>query len=179
MIHDPALVDRLSQYSASPYAGDAYRAARVNLDPLAPSTSGGRWMPKGEVAVLYASCERDGALAELAFHWSQITPFPTKPAVIHFLRVGVERMIRFEQLDLEKLGVERARYGDINYERTQVIGAAAAFLGFDGLIVPSARWRCENLILFANERDLSVVLEVVDTEPVDLRAWAAAHGMIE
>ena len=136
-------------------------------------------MPKGETAVLYASCERDGALAELAFHWSQITPFPTRPAVIHFLKVGVERIIRIEQPDLEKLGVERARYSDVNYGRTQAVGAAAAFLGYDGLIVPSARWRCENLILFANERDLSTMLEVVDTEPVDLRAWARARGMIE
>ncbi len=136
-------------------------------------------MPKGETAVLYASCERDGALAELAFHWSQIDPFPTKPAVIHQLGVGVKKIIRLEQSDLEKLGVERARYGDINYERTQAIGAAAAFLGFDGLVVPSARWHCENLILFANERDLSTMLEVVDTDPVDLRAWAVAHGMIE
>lgn len=136
-------------------------------------------MPKGETAVLYASSERDGALAELAYHWSQITPFPTKPAVVHSLKVGVERIIRLEQADLKKIGVERARYGDVNYGRTQEIGAAAAFLGFDGLIVPSARWHCENLILFANERDLSIMLEAVGTEPVDLRAWAIAHGMIE
>jgi len=136
-------------------------------------------MPKGETAVLYASCERDGALAELAFHWSQITPFPTRPAVIHFLKVGVERIIRIEQPDLEKLGVEHARYGDVNYERTQAIGAAAAFLAFDGLIVPSARWACENLILFANEREISIMLKVVNTEPVDLHAWAIAHGMLE
>lgn len=136
-------------------------------------------MPKGETAVLYASGERDGALAELAFHWSQFTPFPTKPAVVHLLKVGVERIIRLEQVDLDKLGVERARYADVNYGRTQEIGAAAAFLGFDGLIVPSARWHCENLILFANERDLSIMLEAEDTEPVDLRAWAIAHGMLK
>lgn len=136
-------------------------------------------MPKGETAVLYASCERDGALAELAFHWSQFTPFPTKPAVVHLLTIGLERTIRLERSGLEKLGVEHTRYGDINYERTQVIGAAAAFLGFDGLVVPSARWHCENLILFANERDLSTMVEIVNTEPVDVHEWAVTHGMIE
>ena len=40
------------------------------------------------------------------------------------------------------------RYESVNYHRTQEIGAAVAFLGCDGLMVPSARWDCENLVLF-------------------------------
>ena len=41
-----------------------------------------------------------------------------------------------------------ARYGERDYAQTQNIGAAIAFLGLDGLITPSARWSCNNLMIF-------------------------------
>ncbi|HKH35243.1 MAG TPA: RES domain-containing protein [Beijerinckiaceae bacterium] len=50
---------------------------------------------------------------------------------------------------LSKLGVD-ARYADRDYRRTQEVADAAFFLGFDGLIAPSARWACLNLVLFTD-----------------------------
>jgi hypothetical protein len=44
-----------------------------------------------------------------------------------------------------------ARYGERDYALTQSIGAALAFLGLDGLIAliaPSARWQCDNLMIY-------------------------------
>ena len=41
-------------------------------------------------------------------------------------------------------------FGDLSYGRTQEIGDAAAFLGFDGIIAPSARWPCQNLVIFSD-----------------------------
>ena len=46
--------------------------------------------------------------------------------------------------------VDAARYAERNYARTQEIADAAHFLGFDGLIGPSARWPCLNLVLFTD-----------------------------
>lgn len=129
MIHDPALLERLDAFGAEPFDGEVFRATRRNLDPLAASTSGGRWAAKGLIPVLYTSLLREGALAEIAYHWSQLTPWPSRPAAIHRLGVSAERRLRLLRAELEELDVDLGQYETINYQRTQEIGAAVAFLG--------------------------------------------------
>jgi hypothetical protein len=51
---------------------------------------------------------------------------------------------------LEKLGVDTSTYRERRYDRTQSIADAAFFLGFDGMEAPSARWDCQNLVLFTD-----------------------------
>ena len=72
---------------------------------------------------------------------------------------------------LERLGVEKARYQEVLYARTQEIGDAAYFLGFDGIIAPNARWPCLNLTLFT-DRFAPEQFGTITSEPVDLRDWA-------
>lgn len=179
MIHDPALLERLSAFDTEPFAGEVFRATRVSLDPLAASTSGGRWAPKGLIAVLYTSLERDGALAEISFHWGKLTPPPSKHAHVHRLGVAVDRRLRLLKADLHELGVAVASYEALNYQRTQEIGGAVGFLGYDGLMVPSARWECENLVLMMDNHALTNRLETVATEEVDWTAWARSNGFID
>jgi hypothetical protein len=72
--------------------------------------------------------------------------------VIHRISVRARRTLKLADLsEVEALGVDKERYGELSYERTQAIGDAAYFLGFDGMMVPSARWRCHNLILFTDQ----------------------------
>jgi hypothetical protein len=71
---------------------------------------------------------------------------------------------------LAKFGVPVENYGDLDYTRTQEIGDAAAFLGFDGIIAPSARWLCNNLIIFS-DRFSPDEFTVLGSEPVDWTAW--------
>jgi hypothetical protein len=130
--------------------------------------------------VLYTSLDREGALAEIAFHWGQLTPLPSKPAALHRLRLTSRRTLRLIEADLVSLGVDLAAYRSVNYARTQVIGAAVAFLERDGLIVPSARWDCENLVLFPDNHDLvDDRLEVAESEAVDWRAWARERRLLD
>lgn len=68
------------------------------------------------------STEREGALAEIAFHWSQFDPRPSKPAALHRITLTARRTIRLLRADLVNLGVDWARYGEICYERSQAIG---------------------------------------------------------
>ena len=42
-------------------------------------------MPPNETPTLYTSCEHDGAMAEIVHHWSQLTPLPSKPVIVHTL----------------------------------------------------------------------------------------------
>jgi hypothetical protein len=178
VVHDPALLDLLDAFPRESFDGETYRATRMSLDPLAGSYNGGRWMRRDAAVILYSSLMREGALAEIAFHWGQLTPRPTKEVVVHRLRVRAHRTLRLIRADLSQLGVPEAIYKEINLSRTQEIGAAAEFLGCDGLIAPSARWPCDNLMLFPDRMWHDSTLEVVESESVDWIKWAESAGLL-
>ena len=183
MFHDLSLLDRLSAFDPERFEGEVFRATRAGADPVAPSISGGRWTPPpdGDVShfVLYTSLERDGAIAEVVSFLAQLTPIPgPRPMKITRLAVSTARTIRLARVDLGALGVDWARYGERDYERTQKIGACLVFLGFDGLIAPSARWSCDNLMIFGDNHALTETLEAVDEELVEWRQWAQTHRII-
>ena len=177
MIHDTDLLDRLDALPKETFGGEVFRGTRQHLDPLASSYSGGRWMQRDAAGVLYTSLAREGALAEISFHWGQLTPRPTKPVVLHTLRVVAHRTLKLVRADLATLGVADADYGGINLLRTQEIGAAVEFLGCDGLIAPCARWPCDNLMLFPDKMAANATLEVVTSEHIDWINWATEHGL--
>lgn len=178
MIHDPELLDRLDALPKETFSGEAFRSTRQKLDPLASSYSGGRWMRLDGAGVLYTSLVREGALAEIAFHWGQLNPRPTKPVVLHTLRVVAHRTLKLVRADLTALGVPESIYGEINLHRTQEIGAAVEFLGCDGLIAPSARWPCDNLMLFPDRMGLDATLEITASEIVDWLSWAKSQQLL-
>jgi hypothetical protein len=179
MLHDADLLDRLDAVPKETFDGAAFRGTRQSLDPLASSYSGGRWMRRDGAAVLYTSLEREGALAEISFHWGQLAPRPTKPVMVHTLRVVAHRTLKLVRADLEALGVPQSAYEGTNLPRTQEIGAAVEFLGCDGLIAPCARWPCDNLILFPDRMGVDASLELVTSEVVDWVAWATAQDLLE
>ena len=179
MLHDPKLIDLLSALPTQSFAGQVFRATRRNLDPTTASISGGRWAAPDGPSVLYTSLKREGALAEIAFHWGQFTPRPAKPALVHTLGVRSNQTLRLIRSDLSTLGVEDSQYEVSNYARTRQIGAVVAFIGCDGLIVPSARWECENLILFTDNIAMNIELEVLHTEEVNWEEWAKSVGRLE
>ena len=94
------------------------------------------------------------------------------------LAVSTARTLRFARADLPEFGVDMARYGERDYARTQKIGAALAFLGFDGLIAPSACWDCDNLMIFTDNRALAERLEPISEEEVEWKEWAQENGLI-
>ena len=178
MIHDPDLLNLLDALPKTAFEGEVFRATRQTLDPLASSYSNGRWMMRDGAAVLYTSLAREGALAEISFHWGQLTPRPTKPMALHKLSVIAHRTLKLVRVDLVALGVPASDYGGINLPRTQEIGAAVEFLGCDGLIAPCARWSCDNLILFPDRMAESAKLEVISSEVVDWLGWAEENGLL-
>ncbi len=160
-----------------------FRATRASADPTAPSINGGRWAPgahdASDVPVLYTSFERDGALAEVVSYLTALTPMPgPRPLKVSRLGVSTARTLRLVRADLESLGIEMTRYGERDYSRTQMVGAALAFLELDGLIAPSARWLCDNLMIFTANHLLNERLEVIDAEEVEWRSWARGHGFL-
>ncbi|MBV8119137.1 MAG: RES domain-containing protein, partial [Alphaproteobacteria bacterium] len=72
------------------------------------------------------------------------------------------------------LGVDIARYQTFEYAATQAIAAAAHFLEFDGMLVPSARHACLNLVIFT-ERIVDLVLR--ESQPVDWDSWRRSRRL--
>jgi hypothetical protein len=170
-VHDRGVLDALEAMDPEPFAGEAWRVTRKGRDPLRGSAANGRWSPSGgEFEVLYTSLEREGALAEIGYRLSLEPVWPSRiEHEIHLIEVETERTLRFASLEsLAALGVAIARYHTFEYQATQAIAAAAYFLEFDSLIVPSARFPCANLVLFT-ERATGLVLK--NSQAVDWNTW--------
>ena len=158
-IRDHRLLDALDAIDPVEFEGTVWRVVRDGRDVLAGHTSGGRW-DDGTFNVLYTSMERDGALAEMAYHLRRGQPvIPSKVSYrLYDFTLALERGLRFANLEaLAAVGLDTARYGALSYAgrvaeypRSQEIGEAAHMLGFDGLIVPNARADCLNVVVFSD-----------------------------
>jgi RES domain-containing protein len=164
-------LDKVDALPRTPYEGTVWRIVREGRDPLQGYPTAARWDPV-TFDVIYTSLAREGSLAEIHFHLSRQPVFPSRlVSVLHRIALRTRRALQLADLSaVEALGVRRDRYGALDYERTQEIGDAAYFLGFDGLLVPSARWECQNLVVFTDQltpEDMTVEESAV----VDWPAW--------
>ncbi|MGY4752047.1 RES family NAD+ phosphorylase [Pannonibacter sp. Q-1] len=172
---DSALIDAIEALPPVRFEGTVWRVVRKGRSPADCARSGGRW-DDGTFDVLYTSQQRDGAIAEMYFHLGRGQPvFPSKVEYgVHELDVKLDNALQLVDLGaLQRLGLDTSRYGQLSYDRasdeyprSQDIAEAAHFLEFDGLIVPSARWDCMNVILFC------------DRVPPGAMEIAADHGLV-
>jgi len=180
---DHKIYDLLGSLPTEALTLELYRAAQEGADPLAFSSGGGRWgFPPSDPAptsILYTSETKDGAVAEVVSYYRLLSPPPSKPLHVHRLVVELKRVVSLDMPMLVRLGVDPANYDGRPYlkapARTQEIGATANFLGFDGLRAPSARHAVANIMIMADNFDLTSRLEVVESEEVDWRSWADLH----
>ncbi len=124
--------------------------------------------------------ERNGALAEVTSFLADLTPIPgPRELTVTKLAVTTSETVRLLRADLGALGVDMNEYGERDYARTQEIGSTLAWLGFDGLIAPSARWDCENLMIFTDNHKPGEKLEIVGDERVEWQLWARQNGILK
>ncbi len=170
---DVELLDALESLTPVPFDGDAWRIIREGREPLQGYPAGARWDPPGVFDVLYTALDPDGAHAEVFFHLNRAPVFPSRTVyLLHRIGVQTRKTLRLADMNaLAALKVDTGRYSELDYTRTQAIGDAAHFLGFDGLVVPSARWEGQNLVLFLDRLDPNDPLNVASSEPVDWPAW--------
>lgn len=173
---DNRLLDALENLPPEAFEGGVWRVVRDGRDPVQCSAVGGRWDDR-TFDVLYTSKRADGAIAEMYFHVARGQP--VIPSLVHYrlfeLRVTLSSCLRIASLtELSSLGLKTVSYGQLSYaEReqeypcTQEIAEAAHFVGRDGLIVPSARAECSNMIVFCDP---------AGPEAVEV---AKDHGLIE
>jgi RES domain len=149
-VHDRAILDALESLDSKSIEKTVWRVVRTGRDPLRGAVANGRWNAIGEFEVLYTSLAAEGALAEVGYRLSLEPVWPSRiQHEIHTLKIKAERALIFDNLQqLEKLGVNIDRFETFEYTSTQAIAAAAHFLEFDALVVPSARFDAQNLVFF-------------------------------
>jgi len=167
------VLDALEKLDPETFDSDVWRVTRKGRDPLRGSSGNGRWGAPGELEVLYTSEQREGALAEVGFRLSLEPVWPSLVQhQIHVLAIKAERTLRLVDMqELANLGVDVSRYEAFEYAATQAIAAAAHFLEFDGILVPSARFACSNLVLFTDRVTHTGHLQLVSSEDVDWADW--------
>jgi RES domain-containing protein len=173
---DDRLLDLIGAIEGQPFDGPMWRVVRTGRDVFDGSRGSGRWN-MSDMSVLYGAAERNGAISEIHFHLNRgqsVFPSRMRHDVYELAIRTRQTLVLADMAQLKRLGVDEGRYRELLYDRTQQIGAAAAFLGFDGLIVPSARWECQNIILFLDAVDLND-LRQVSVEPIDWAAWRQSH----
>lgn len=181
---DNALIDAIEAHTPVTFDGTVWRVVREGRSPLICSRAGGRW-DDGTFDVLYTSQERDGAIAEMYFHLRRGQPvFPSQVRFgIHELDVSLARALKLVDLAaMAALGLNTDHYGQLSYDRvsneyprSQDIAEAARFLEFDGLIVPSARWSCMNVVLFCDIVPPDAMEVVTDHGIIDWADWATRN----
>jgi hypothetical protein len=170
---DIDLLDTIDAFRREAFSAQVWRVVRDGRDPAIGSPSNSRWC-NGAFDVLYTSLECDGAISEIHAFLSLQPVFPSKINWhCHALDVAIDKTLKLADMPtLRRLGVDVDRYQDQSYERTQDIADAACFLGFDGLIAPSARWSCLNLMLFTLRIAPERITVIEDQRTVvDWAAW--------
>lgn len=175
-IRDNTLLDALERLEQAPFSETVWRSVLEGRNPTGCWRAGGRW-DDGSFDVLYTSAAREGAIEERRFHLVRGQPFP--PSKVRYelfeLHIRLAAVISFNDLEaLQSIGMDTNGYGmasyvdkEIEYPRSQEIAEACFFLGADGILIPSARHECQNLIVFC-EQDTEMEIEVI-----------RSHGLID
>lgn len=166
-IHDPWLLDAIESLGAEQIAGmTVWRHMFNDNPPELSNTRGARWNPTGLSAV-YASQERDTAIAE-GQHAIDSQPLrPKARRYVYELRVSASRALHIAEADLPALGLHRSDLESPDFTACQRVAAHAAFLEYDALIVPSARANGTNVVIFINELAAASVMERVGVEQIE------------
>jgi RES domain-containing protein len=166
--HDLLLA--LEELPSSAWSGTAWRIALRAQPPLRANVRGARWNPK-DLSALYLSTTLECARAEF-LHVLYLQPLrPSLDAVEYEVQVRLNRLLDLRGPDtLRALGIDVTDFDDTlkGMARFQHIGAAASFLGYDGLLVPSVRFPLGiNLVVYpdVSSADGMVELEIVSQQP--------------
>ena len=164
------IVRRLESIPVTEWSGTVYRHTFGDRPPAADNSRGARWSPP-ETPAIYCSLSRDTAIAE-SEHLIQLYPVaPSKGRKINTIKLRLSRVADLSNWKiLGELGVERADFEADDYGATQLVGGAAEWLGYDGIIVPSARHAGMNLVIFPRKAEITDYFDVVNVEVIQAPA---------
>ena len=98
--------------------------------------------------------------------------------LLNRLFVSLDNVLELDINRLSALGLDNPLASRPSNTLAQSIGEAAFMLDFQGLLVPSARWDCANLVVFLDHRsfDIDKHLLFKDATDVNWPAWRSARS---
>jgi RES domain-containing protein len=144
--------------------GHVLRHVIGSRDPMNPNLRGARWNP-ADVPTLYASFERDTAIAEGA-HLIAVQGLPMSvERNVYTVAIELENVLDLrDDALLASLGLPPEAREDDDHRACQLVGGAAEWLGHDAILVPSARDAGTNLAIYVAQLNPGARLEVVASE---------------
>ena len=167
MFYPRELIQELEQLEVSEWSGVVYRHMLGEYSPELANWRGARWNPF-EVNAIYVSLERETALAEAAYALSMQPLLPRVQRRLHTIEVHLTSVMDLRDKGaLAKLGVIEKVLGSGRYHDCQEVGGAVAWLGHDGLLVPSARAEGTNLVIFPTNQTENYNFEAIVSEKLN------------
>jgi RES domain-containing protein len=165
-IHDPDLLDAIEHLGSESLDGvTVWRHMFNDNPPELSNTRGARWNPAG-FAAIYTSQDRDTAIAE-GQHAIDMQPLrPRARRYVYELRVSAAKVLGIHDSDFPALGLDPLDLSSSDFTACQRVGAHAAFLGYDAIVVPSARKDGSNIVIFVNERAADGVFEHISRDEI-------------
>ena len=153
---DPSLLDALDRIESRQFHGEVWRITWATRIPLAGNSAGGRWSPAGGFDALYTSLQQDGALAEAYYHLSKAPVMSSSHMLLNTLFVSLDHVLELDINRLKALGMDDPLASRPSDTLAQEIGQAAFMLDHQALLVPSARWPCNNLVIFLDHPSIDI-----------------------
>ena len=170
---DEDLVQRVDDLGSTAWSGTTYRYTTPKRDPLSGTGArlfGGRWNPRGAFAAIYLARSVAACLAELE-RSAELTSIPVSDALragrtLHTLQVRDVAVLDLTSEDNQSaIGLGVDDIADDDWTACQAVGQAADFLGYQGVLAPSATGT--GLVLAAFEARLAHgQLEVTSSQPL-------------
>lgn len=170
MIHDPALLDALERCDAERWQGRVFRHLLGSAPPELANVSGARWNPPGTSA-LYTSLAESTAKAE-GDHLIAMQPVPPRASrTIYELDVSIVSLLDLtDETRLAAIGIAEEDFESIPWEPCQRVGGGVAWLGHDGLLIPSVRDSAgSNLVIFTANQAPGSEIVVQSSQVIEKR----------
>lgn len=167
MLHDPVVLDVLEALPRAGWQGIVFRHLIGSRSPELANQLGARWNPPG-IAALYTSLEKETARAE-GDHVIATQPVrPRGQRSIYRIEAALESVLDVRDSDLrDALELPDSVLEADEWDRCQQVGAAVAWLGHEGLLVPSVRREGgSNLVLFTGNCSAAARIGVLGCDPL-------------
>lgn len=171
---DTQLVAKLDEVSPTEFSGEVCRHTGPGIHPLnttGAQTQGGRWNPPNSFPTLYLALSDEAAAAELyrRAEGENRPPEDLLPRRLHRYRVRLSAVLDLRNVETRKdLGVPLEELKSENRSPCNALGDAAHYVGFEGILAPSATGVGDVLVVFWDRLKAES-----DVEPFAFDDWEA------
>ena len=164
MNDDQQLLEKLAGLPPKPWTGNVYRCMLAGASADCENIRGARWNPQN-ISAIYTSLSMEGAIAEIEYRLSLEPPIKRKVIrkAVYTIRVELEKTVDICTNDLwQQFGITSMMLAGFDHSMCQKIGAQADWLELEGILVPSARHKNGNLVIYPSNTSETYKFEIQD-----------------